>query len=254
MYGENVRIIAVGTPEDTIFFKALDWSWIEIDVRGENSTGIFEYCVIDGAFGVWWSDPAISGFSESFEIRHSTIRRCQSGISAHENSQIENCHFEDIMGGEAIRLSRNPTPITIRYCVFSHVAHGIWADRGNVNVNHCTFQDVGLSAIGYGREGINVSNSLFIDVSRPFSRSPDNVSFNCFFEYRELVQQDTLEGLGDLVGVNPTVIQLMRLGTSSWTRRYLPERIPTRIFTIYRKIHLALMLAILILHPTRTIL
>ena len=194
----NSIITAVGTPEDSIWFVAVDssYGWRSFALGGMESSGRFEYCHFYGSWGWWEGGGAISNIFSPI-VRNCTFRWCDSGIMmvGGEGGIIEDCLFDSmsvygVEGNEGDYL-------TIRRCIFSNVSFRS-AVSGTGRVSNCVFRNCVIGVFG-----MSTVNSIFKNLNYVFLRIPDTVSFNCIYRFGRLYELgDPPQGFGDIDRVN----------------------------------------------------
>ncbi|MCF7811980.1 right-handed parallel beta-helix repeat-containing protein, partial [bacterium] len=206
-YGGSVT--AEGTPEDSIYFipTPIDARWSGIKIHTIPSSGSFDYCYFYRSFGHHESDPTLTGFYSSFELKHSTIRDASLLImNCNLSSVIEDCLFTGLILNGIVAYVREDS-ITVRRCVFaanSGWGYGVISTYKGI-IDHCIFYNTRCATGTRNTPGGTVTNSIFYcDEYREHaavSSYPLIVSNNCVYNRADIISNE-MEGVGIIDCVN----------------------------------------------------
>jgi hypothetical protein len=199
----NSVVKAIGTPEDSIWFVAIDSidGWRSIALGGMESSGRFEYCHFYGSYG-WWEGQGALADINSAVVRNCTFRWCGSGISMVSGGIIEDCHFDSMFIQGIDNASEEL--FHVRRCVFNHIRWRAAVSGANAIILNCIIMNCERYALAASRS--TVLNNILIHNYGVFLTPPrDNIGYNCIYDYQYLYFDNSggpREGLAEIDRVN----------------------------------------------------
>jgi hypothetical protein len=206
-YGGSIT--AEGTIEDSIYFIPipLDDRWSGIKIENIPASGSFDYCFFYRSFGHHESDPTLSGFRSSFELKHTTIRDASCLIrNSNLSSVIEDCFFTGLILNGIMPYVRDDS-ITVRRCVFAAnpgYGYGVIGTYKGI-IDQCIFYNTRCAAGTRNTPGGTITNSVFYcdgyTEGAAVSSYPLIVSNNCVYNRADITSHE-MEGVGIIDRVN----------------------------------------------------